>query len=169
MIVSWANVNREHPLQKKFPVGEGTSSQEPVISEDYFPTICKLAGAEIPDDYLAIMDGRNLTMLMKGDESTLGDRVLLFHYPHVWGPQGLGYEPHSAIRIGDWKAIYFYEPRRWELYNLSEDIGEERDLAVSQPEQLRDLAGQMKRDFATMGAQFPTNKETGQAEPPVWP
>ena len=169
MIVSWANPNQEHPLQRKFPIKGGTFSQQPVISEDYFPTICSLAGTEIPADYTERVDGKDLTKLLQGDGSEQKDRVLLFHYPHVWGPQGLGYQPHSAIRKGDLKAIYFYEPQRWELYNLTEDLGEERDLAVSQPENLKAMAHLLASEFERMGAQFPTNKETGEPERPVWP
>jgi len=169
MIVSWVQVNHAHPLQQRFPVGEGISSRAPVISEDYFPTICTLAGAEIPGTYLEKMDGKDFTSLLQDKSTEQKDRILLSHYPHVWGPQGLGYEPHSAIRKGDLKAIYFYEPRRWELYDLSNDIGEEHDLAASQAGQLRELAAQMRNEFARMGAQFPSNKETGEPEPPVWP
>lgn len=168
-IVNWASRNPSHPLQQQIPVAEGSISAEPVISEDYFPTICALAGAEIPQDYRNKVDGVDLTGHLKGDQFTLNDRALLFHYPHVWGPQGLGYEPHSTIRMGSLKAIYFYEPRRWELYNLSEDLGEEQNLASLEPEQLKRLAERMQSEFERMGAQFPTNKETEGAEPPVWP
>lgn len=97
------------------------------------------------------------------------DRTLLFHYPHVWGPAGLGYEPHSAIRKGVWKAVYFYEPERWELYNLADDIGESDDLAARRPDKLGELAEAMRSEFERLGAQFPVNKETGAAELPDWP
>jgi arylsulfatase A-like enzyme len=168
-IVSWVTPDPSNPLQEHFTVGEGTNSAVPVISEDYFPTICQLAGAEIPVDYQNNVDGKDLTGLLKGQEQNLEERILLFHYPHVWGPEGLGYEPHSTIRKGDWKAIYFYEPQRWELYNLREDIGEEQDLALSEPDRLKVLAGLLKSEFDRLGAQFPSNKETGQPEPPKFP
>jgi arylsulfatase A-like enzyme len=168
-IISWVNPNRSNALQKQFQFGDGTTSAVPVISEDYFPTICALAGAEIPIDYKDKVDGVDLTGFLKAQPHNLDERILLFHYPHVWGPQGLGYEPHSAIRKGDYKAIYFYEPRRWELYNLKEDLGEEQDLALSDPDQLKLLADLLKNEFESLGAQFPLNKETGEPEPPVWP
>jgi len=89
--------------------------------------------------------------------------------PHRWGPPGHGYQPHSAIRIGEWKAIYFYDPRKWELYNVRGDIGEMRDMADSRPDILRRLAARMCALHAELGAQYPMLKSTGEPEPPTWP
>ena len=169
LIFSWATLNSDNPLQQSLPIKSGTASSVPAISEDYFPTICELAGVEIPEDYQSMVDGKDLTPLLKGNVANLGERTLLFHYPHVWGPEGLGYEPHTSIREGDLKAIYFYEPRRWELYNLSTDLSEENDLAISSPEDLRKMADLMKNELERMGAQYPTVKETGESEAPLWP
>ncbi len=38
------------------------------------------------------------------------------------------------MRAGDWKLIEFFEDGRLELYNLADDIGEERNLAGAEPE-----------------------------------
>jgi len=37
------------------------------------------------------------------------------------------------VREGDYKLIEFFEDERLELYNLREDIGEDRDLADELP------------------------------------
>jgi hypothetical protein len=76
---------------------------------------------------------------------------MLFHQPHDWGPQGPGIEPFSAVRVGDWKLIWFHDAAgessspaagdertrgaardttRIELYNLASDIGEQHDLVA---------------------------------------
>jgi len=113
------------------------------------------------------IDGRDLTADVTGKAPKVIP-PLLFHYPHVWGPRGPGYEPHSSIRVGDWKAIYFYQPQRWELYNLKDDIGEAKNLASTYPERLKDLSGRMKIEHDRRGAQYPANRETKEPEPPVW-
>ena len=46
--------------------------------------------------------------------------------------------PQKAIRRGQWKLVDwrdFTEKKNsgWQLYDLSNDIGEERDLAAAQP------------------------------------
>jgi len=68
-----------------------------------------------------------------------------------------------------WKAIYFYDPRIWELYDLSQDLGETRNLAEAHPAVLRRLAARMRALHGELGAQYPTLKTTGEPEPPWWP
>lgn len=169
MIVSWVRPKADHPSQLKVPIQSGSSSRDLAISEDFFPTICRLAGVEIPAEYKEKLDGVDLLGSITGAESVAGDRVLLFHYPHVWGPKGLGYEPHSSIRTGDWKAIYFYEPQTWELYDLSKDLGEKHELSSEYPQELVRLAGEMRRLHERLDAQYPLNKVTDQEESPRWP
>ena len=58
-----------------------------------------------------------------------------------------GYQPHSSIRLGDWKAIYFYEVEGWALFHLGRDIEEGRNLAPTQAEVLPMLAGILKKEL----------------------
>jgi arylsulfatase A-like enzyme len=55
---------------------------------------------------------------------------LVFHY---YG------KSHSAIRVGDYKLIKFWNLKKTELYNLKEDLGELVDLAPKQPEKVNEL------------------------------
>ena len=41
--------------------------------------------------------------------------------------------PAAAVRQGDWKLIWFFEGYSLELYDLSDDIGEEENLAAKRP------------------------------------
>ena len=50
----------------------------------------------------------------------------------------------AGLRHGDWKIVRMgrrneFGPSKWELYDLSEDISEEKNLAQSNPEQLEEL------------------------------
>ncbi len=54
----------------------------------------------------------------------------------------------AALRLGDWKLVR--NPRGkagsdWELYNLADDIGEERDLAALKPAQHKALLAVWQR------------------------
>ncbi|MBI1320617.1 MAG: sulfatase-like hydrolase/transferase [Candidatus Hydrogenedens sp.] len=161
-IAAWAHPAEGNALQAALPIEAGAESQQPLISEDLFPTVLGVAGAAAPEDYP--VDGRDLRPYLTQQQAD-PDRPIYFHYPHKWGPDGPGYEPHSAAIFGDWKIIYFYNGKRWALYNIAEDIGETRDLAREQPDRIAQLATRMKNDFETLGAQWPVDRKTGETEP----
>lgn len=103
----------------------------PVIGNDFYPTILEMAGiARRPDQH---RDAISLAPLLDGRTSSLDREALFWHYPH-YGNQGG--RPGSAIRIGDYKLIEFFEDNTCELYNLKDDIGEHRDLAAAMPERV---------------------------------
>ena len=59
------------------------------------------------------------------------------------------------MRSGDYKLIEFFEDGRLELYNLRDDIGEERNLAEQMP-QIRDrLHGLLREWRETVEAKIP--------------
>ena len=97
---------RESPARTIENQAWAAISSQPILIEDLFPTLLGVAGALdfIPADYK--VDGRDLRRFISRQASDL-ERPLYFHYPHVWGPHGPGYEPHSSIHLGEWKAILF--------------------------------------------------------------
>ncbi|MGI9515826.1 MAG: sulfatase [Pirellulaceae bacterium] len=163
MIVSWATPDAGSSLQKQIPIRGNAISRAHVISEDLMPTLCGWAGVTtLPDE----VEGVDFTTALAESVDEPRQPVLLFHYPHVWGPAGDGYQPHSALRNGRWKVIYFYDPQRWELYDLETDIGEQGDLAATQPEKLAEMQQLLIEQLDARGAQYPAVIETGQSEPP---
>lgn len=126
----------------------GSSSDEPVIGMDFYPTMLELAGLPLmPTQH---QDGVSLVPLLEGGE--IGDRDLFWHYPH-YGNQGG--EPSSMIRSDDWKLIYYHEDGRWELYNLAEDLGEQHDVADLQPGIVNHLQPILAAWLEETGAKFP--------------
>lgn len=163
-IAAWARGNADHPMQRALPIKAGAISEAQCISEDLFPTLLHLGGAMggLPNDYP--QDGRDVhSDWISGGGGTT--RPLIFHYPHTWGPDGPGYEPHSAMRLGDWKVIYFYRSQRWQLFNLAEDIGEADDLAAADAARLARMARHLLERLVERGAQWPVDPETGQDSP----
>jgi arylsulfatase A-like enzyme len=135
----------------------GSRCDTPVIGTDFYPTILQLAGLPLrPDQHV---DGVSLVPLLKGGQ--IPARPLFWHYPH-YGNQGG--EPSSIIRQGDWKLIHYWEDGRNELYHLSEDIGEEHDLAAREADRAKqlwtDLEAWLKETHATIPRPNPEYMET---------
>jgi arylsulfatase A-like enzyme len=139
------------PLIVKWPgvISPGRTSDEPVISVDYFPTIHQMA--EVPTPLPPDIDGMSLVPLFKA-ESGFQREAIFWHYPH-YHPGGA--TPYSAIRAGDFRLVQFHEDGRWELYNLKEDIGEARDLSVSEAAKAKQLASRLDAWRRSVGAQMP--------------
>ena len=166
LIVSWAKLDTRSKVQTSLPIPSNSISETQVIVEDLFPSIIRWASGRSYRSETSVIDGVDITEALIGQpksHSLLNDRALVFHYPHQWTgqPKG-GYQPHSAIRLGDWKAIYFYENQDWELYHLSQDIGESLDLSQAYPEQLNRLANTLKQKLIDRGADWPSSRETNE-------
>lgn len=127
----------------------GMSSDTPVVSMDFYPTLLEMAGLELqPEQHL---DGTSLAPLFKGKD--LQDRELIWHFPHY---QGEGSYPASAIRLGDFKLIRNYHHDDVLLYNIAEDPGETVNLAESMSERADSLDQVLARMLKTSGAYIPT-------------
>ncbi len=98
---------------------------------DFMPTLLELAGGDYPDardgdPVTAPMEGRSLLSVLRGG---------VWKSPRTFG---WSYQGSHAWREGDWKLVWNPSPpaseRRWELYDLSKDGSETKDLARKFPE-----------------------------------
>jgi arylsulfatase A-like enzyme len=146
------------PLAVRWPkqARPGRTCEIPVCCEDLFATLCDAAGAET-----SCPDGQSLLPLLRGDEapSHLADRDLFWHYPHVWGAIGPGIAPHSSVRSGDHKLVWFWAAGTCELYDLAQDLGETHDLSQTLPETTSDLRARLRRFLQETGAMLPSRKD----------
>jgi arylsulfatase A-like enzyme len=155
MIVSWPGVTPA-----------GSVCRQPVIIEDFFPTILEMAGISDSEQIGGVVDGRSFMNLLRGEQDeSRENRPLIWHFPNHWGPRGPGIGPSSAIRRGDWKLIYYHESQRYELFNLAEDLEEQNNLAGIQPDVRDHLAEELREYLVSVNAQMPTKKESGEAVP----
>jgi len=136
---------------------------QPLIIEDFFPTLLDIAGIDSPQTVQTI-DGKSFAGLLQAQSST-SSHPLYWHYPNAWGPTGPGIGSFSAVRNDPWKLIYFHEDQHFELYNLKEDIGEQNDLAKEHPQRLAQLAQQLTAHLQATAAQMPRYKTTQQPVP----
>jgi len=139
-------------------------SHTPIVSYDFFPTILALAGARVPASHGATVDGKDLSGLLRGGpDAVSADRPIFWHMPHFWGVHGPGIEPYSALRAGPWKLLYFHSDRRLELYDLGDDIGEEKNLASAEPQRVAELAETLSVWLEEVDASMSIDKKTGEA------
>lgn len=162
-IVAWAKPNNASKFQQALPIAVNRSSEQQVMIEDLFPTLVAVAGGSehVPEDHQ--LDGIDTRKFWQQTETQV-TRPVVFHYPHVWGPHGPGYEPHSAMRLGDWKIIYLYNSRTWLMYDLATDLTEQHNLAQRYPVQLQQLSVRLKQELENMKVQWPVNRVTNKDE-----
>jgi len=134
-------------------VPAGSQADEPIIGSDLLPTFADLSGAinQLPND----LDGISIKSLL-GDPGRTLDRPsdgLIFHFPH-YNAVGLN-EPHSAIRVEDFKLVRFHSSQRSLLFNIEDDIGEQFDLSSAQPEKTAKLEALLETYLEQVDAERP--------------
>lgn len=112
-------------------------TDSPSITMDIYPTLLDLAGLSMkPKQHL---DGVSLRAhLEKGRQAQESPRLMGWHYPKR---HGSGHRPSTAFRYGNKKLIHFIEDDSYELYDISKDISESKNLA---PETDTEILNSMK-------------------------
>lgn len=113
---------------------------------DFVPTLLELAGVSPGEDWNGAkgppFPGRSLMPAFAKDGSVEREH-LFFHH-----------EGNRAIRRGDRKLVSAREDgNAWELYDLSVDRCEARDLAAGHPDEVRDLSALWEKCEATFRGQ----------------
>jgi arylsulfatase A len=105
---------------------------------DFVPTACELANIPAPED----TDGISYLPTLLGRPGEQAQHDYLYWEFHEQGGK-------QAVRRGDWKAVRLNTKRPGrsvvELYNLAEDLGEERNVAGEHPETVAELAALMNQ------------------------
>ncbi len=129
------------PLVMRHPtlIRAGMVDHTPVITHDWYPTLTELAGVH-PRDQQPV-DGISLVPLLSGT-GRLARQTLYWHYP-LAEPHFLGGRSSGAIRHRDYKLIEFFDTGEIELYDLHEDIGESKNLAVAMPDKVELLRNKL--------------------------
>ena len=142
LIIDWPGVTKP-----------GSVCSTPVHSTDFYPTLLEMTGLPLRGEQH--LDGVSLVPLLKG-EANFDRGPMIWHYHDQLPPNRPYSEPGSAIRIGDWKYLHFYEDDRRELYNLKNDIGEKKNLVVRMPEKAAEMKAQLDAMLKEHGATIPT-------------
>jgi uncharacterized sulfatase len=98
---------------------------------DILPTCAELAGAEAPSG----LDGISFVPTLLGQGEQQQHEYIYWEFYEQGGRQ--------AVRQGQWKAV-FNHGKPIELYDLSQDIGEEHNIAADHADLVAKLAAYMK-------------------------
>jgi arylsulfatase A-like enzyme len=107
-------------------IRDGVVCNLPWAFWDIYPTLAELCGQPVPQN----MDG--VSML----PAWLGCPVKT-HPPFYWEFSERGFE--QAARIGHWKAVRHNPGRKIELYDLSRDARESRDISDTNPKMVAEI------------------------------
>ncbi len=142
----------------------GTTCNVPTIHVDIFPTMLELAGAPKPRQQL---DGESLVKLFRDSDGKLQRDAIFQHFPGYLGAGADTWRttPVSLVQIGDWKLMEFLEDGRLELYNLSRDIGESKNLVLEMPEKAKELHDRLVAWRTELNAPMPTKNDGSAAKP----
>lgn len=152
------------PLLIKWPgrATPGSTINFAACSIDLVPTVVDAYGG-VPGEggRERPFDGVSLLPLFRGPASV--GRELFWHYPHY---ANQGSRPGGAVRSGPWKFVEFYENNRRELFDLSKDVSESRNLAADRPEVVAELAAKLEAWRKDVGAKMPTPNPDYRPNPP---
>ena len=105
-------------------------------SLDVVPTVVAAVGGKLPND--RTFDGADLLPILAGKKPS-------HHRALHWTWNQSKEERWQAMRKDDWKIVRRSEQVPWELYDLSKDIGESKNLASTKTELVTELSAEFQR------------------------
>jgi arylsulfatase A-like enzyme len=134
-----------------------------IASVDMLPTLCQIAGAEIPEKTKS--DGLDLSDALRGTRIAARERPLTWEYGR--NTKFFGYpkladhrSPNLAIREGDWKLLVNADGEDAELYNLSADPSEAKNVADENPE----VTSRLKSEVLKWRKSMPSKMQTAGSD-----
>jgi len=162
------------PLIARWPgrIPPRTVTDRLVHTVDYYPTYLELAGNKwTPSRDEHPLDGYSFVDFLLNPNLKTPRAPVFYLFP--------GYLDRRAqpcltaierINNRQFKLCYFFESGTWELYNISDDIGESRNIAKENPELVSQLASKLRRwltqDHPTWQPKYPIRKTTGKPTGP---
>ncbi len=147
-------------------VEAGQVREETISHLDLLPTVCDATGAARPAGVK--LDGTSWLPMLNGEALKRPQPLFWFFYR---------VEPAAALRVGDYVVMgYLEKPEKkyshglspedmpwikkaklnaFELYNLRDDLAQERDLSASHPEKLEELKKLLNERHAEVVADGP--------------
>jgi arylsulfatase A len=135
----------------------GQVVSHPVSSLDFLPTFCELAGTASPKDLA--LDGTSFLPALE-NKAPVRPKPLLWIYYNALN------ERRVAMRDGDWKVLAKLDIKKrvnvttndeaevkaaelsdFQIFKISDDIGESNDLSSSKPEKLAELTQRLKTQY----------------------
>ena len=129
------------PCIVKWPpkVKAGAVSHELVTAMDFYPTLARIVGYDVPSE--PRRDGQDVSSIWLGKPGAKSPHDAFFYYMA---------NELQAVRVGDWKLRFgldkgwHADAQKIELYHLGRDLAETTNVASAHPEVVRDLLKRMQ-------------------------
>ena len=123
---------------------------------DLAPTLYQYAKVDYPAQWNGQnaypLEGKSLKPILDRQAASIHKSDYVFAIEH---------RGHIAVRQGDWKLVNSeipFDPENFELFNMSQDLAEQRDLKNENPEKYNELIGEWKAYKERVKVQLPTPK-----------
>ncbi len=131
------------PFVARWPgvIPPGTTADAMVLNVDFAPTLLAAAGVAVPAD----VQGKNALPVLTGTPPADWRTSMYYRYYHY--PQDHRVQPHYGVRTRTHKLIYFHKIDAWELFDLTADPHELKNVAAdpAHADALKSLKAEMYR------------------------
>ncbi len=121
----------------------GVVNNESIVTAlDLFPSLCKMAGVELPKGYKP--SGEDMSRALIG-ESQSRQKSMMWDFGRnkaFYHPKG-NTSPHLAIRDGEWKLLLNSDGSRVELYNIATDHNETTNVVAENEKVVKRLSKEL--------------------------
>jgi arylsulfatase A-like enzyme len=147
------------PFLVRWPgvIKPGTIENALAINCDFAPTFMDMAGLSIPPD----MQGRSLVPLFKGN--TPADWRTSFYYRYYHDPGDHNTRAHYGVRTSTHKLLYFWKKDQWELYDLTKDPEELRNIYNDSSQ--KDTVAQLKTELYRLKKEVKDDDQFADKQP----
>jgi arylsulfatase A-like enzyme len=146
-------------------VAEGKIDETSVVAGvDWLPSVCKLAGIEIPAGHK--LDGEDVSDIFRGNSRARATQLMWEWRFRIFG-EPFHQSPMLAIRDGDWKLLLNPDRSRVELYDVKKDLTQLNNVA----EKHTDVVARLSERVLAWQKELPsgpTDPGVGQMSYP-WP
>ena len=120
-----------------FPAGERSQLTAHL---DLFPTLTGLAGAKVPAEVAANLEGRDLLPVLKSADAAWENRTLVTHVGR-WERGQVAEAKHSNCSIRDerFSLVSEGQTKNWQLFDLQNDPGQLTDVLTQFPDEASQL------------------------------
>ncbi len=143
----------------------GSTPEAMVMNIDLAPTFLGLAGITPPDS----MQGRSLVPVLQGKTPSNWRESVYYRYYHDPGHHNT--RAHYGVRTGTHKLIHYWKKDAYELFDLTKDPLEQRNLlgdpTTAEAPSTRSLFGKLKQQLVELQKEY--RDEEQYADPVNWP
>ena len=162
------------PLIAYWPgvIPANTVSDRMVHGIDFYPTLLEVAGNTwLPSEKKHPLDGESFADILFNPKLKNRRSPIFYLFP---GYMDIRAQPCvvviDEIENKRYKLLYFYEADEWVLYNLTDDIGEDRNIIKKHPRVASNLSNKIQtwlgQKHPTWKPKYPLSKKSGKSVHP---